>query len=866
MHRYSSALLILFAVLLVTIANRVTNHQPQTHSVDHHPQSIAATVGNRANILASYDRLPLAFERNQGQSDPQVAFLSRGPGYTLFLTGNEAVFEMRNRAAVSSELPMSSHAMSSGLLHMTLVGANVHATAIGEDELPGKSNYFIGKDPAKWTRDVTNYAKVKYAGVYPGIDLVYYGSQSELEYDFVVRPGIDTSVIRLGLNDATHQNLQLDPSGALVANSSAGAVRFQKPVIYQRNKDGRRQPIAGNYKVLSANLVGFEVGVYDRTRELVIDPVVSYASFLGGSGDDARDSVSVAVDASGNAYIASGTTSSNFPVIAGAVQPAFGGGPAICDQGPSFCGDAFVTKINASGTAIVYSTYLGGNDSDYAYGLAVDAAGNAYVGGLTKSVNFPVTAGVFQPNFGGFPSPCEDWVCGDAFITKLNATGSALVYSSYLGGSGNEHPEGLVVDAQGNAYLAGDTGSADFPTTPGAYQRQFKGVDACGGRSGATVFCHNAFVTKVNPTGTKLVYSTYLGGSGNDGAGGIAVDAAGHAAAVGSTCAADFPVTASAFQKTNAGGCDIFVSVFSPTGGQLIYSTFFGGTGYDATYGASVDSSGNVYIGGLTYSPDLPVTGGSAQTVYGGNGDAVVAKFNPRVAGAASLMYSTYLGGSQNDTAADVAVDSLGDTYICGQTFSSDFPAVNAVQAAKHGTSDAFLSELNPQGTALLFSTYLGGSGDQLADNVTLDKAGNSYVVGWTRSGDFPTTPRAFQPGFAGGATDLFIVRVNPANAAGVSITPATLSFAPQAVGTTSASQTVIVHNFGSAALAISKVATAGDFAQTNDCQSSVAGGGSCAVSLAFTPSASGARRGTLSLTDNAGGSPQKILLTGTGK
>ncbi len=211
-------------------------------------------------------------------------------------------------------------------------------------------------------------------------------------------------------------------------------------------------------------------------------------------------------------------------------------------------------------------------------------------------------------------------------------------------------------------------------------------------------------------------------------------------------------------------------------------------------------------------------------------------------------------------------VDSLGDAYVCGETWSPDFPAVNAVQAAKHGTSDVFLSELNPQGTALLFSTYIGGSEDQGADNVTLDKAGNVYIAGLTHSGDFPTTPRAFQPGFAGGATDLFIVRVNPANAPGVSFTPAAVTFAPQTVGTTSASQTVIVHNFGSAPLAISKATISGDFAETNNCRSSIAGGGSCAVSIAFTPSATGSRSGALSLTDNAGGSPQKLGLNGTGK
>jgi len=858
-HRFSFAVLISFAVLFLAVPSRVTTNGRQTTS-----QPTAVQAGNKANVLVTYGRLPLSFERNQGQSDPRVEFLSRGRGYTLFLTQDEAVLAMRN-TATSSELPISSYPMSSSLLHMTLVGANASATAVGDDELPGKSNYFIGSDRGKWTPNVANYAKVRYAGIYPGIDLVYYGTQGQLEYDFVVRPGVDASAIRVGINDSEHQNLQLDLGGALVVNTQAGDLRFRKPVIYQRNHDGSRQVVDGNYKLLTANTIGFEVGAYDRSRELVIDPVVSYSSFLGGGGDDAHDSVSVAVDSAGNAYIASGTTSSNFPVSVGAAQAFFAGGPAICDQGGGFCGDAFVTKINAAGTAIVYSTYLGGNDADYAFGLAVDSTGSAYVAGLTKSVNFPVTAGVFQPSFGGYPSPCDDWVCGDAFITKLNANGSALSYSSYLGGSGNEHPEGLVVDAQGNAYLAGDTGSANFPTTPGAFQTQLRGTDTCGGRS-STVVCHNAFVTKVNPTGTKLVYSTYLGGSSNDYSGGIAVDSAGHAVAVGGACSSDFPVTAGAFQKTNAGGCDIFVSVFSPTGGQLLYSTLFGGTGYDATFGGAVDASGNVYIGGLTSSPDLPVTGGSVQTIYGGNVDAVVAKFNPRAAGAASLMYSTYLGGSQNDTAADVAVDSLGNAYVCGQTYSSDFPAVNAVQAAKHGTSDAFLVELNPQGSALLFSTYLGGSGDQLADNVTLDRAGNAYVVGWTRSGDFPTTPRAFQPGFAGGATDLFVVKVNPSNAAGVSITPAALNFAPQAVGTTSASQTVIVHNFGSAALTISKVATAGDFAQTNDCHGSVAGGGSCAVSIIFAATSSGSRTGTLSLTDNAGGSPQKIVLTGTGK
>jgi len=861
--RLTSTVLVVLAVLLLAVSSGV-NPQPSNSSAVTLGLSRVSTdaLNNRAGILAEYGQLPLAFERNQGQSDPRVQFLSRGHGYTLFLTGNEAVLKLSKLRNTGSTPAL---AQPSNLVRMRLVAANPDAAATGSDELSGRSNYFLGNDRSKWHSNVPNYAKVKYPGVYPGIDLVYYGTQGELEYDFVVAPGADPQAIRLQLEGSQREPLRVDAAGVLIADTTAGEVRFHKPVIYQSTGAGQRTIVDGTYKLLAANLVGFDVSAYDETKALVIDPVLSYSSFLGSTNADGHDSVSVAVDSSGNAYIASGTLSTNFPAI-GAFQPTYGGNPVICDQGPIFCGDAFVTKINATGTAIVYSTYLGGNDSDYAYGLAVDSAGNAYVAGLTKSTNFPVTAGVFQPTFGGSPSPCDDYLCGDAFITKLDSTGSALVYSSYLGGSGNEHPEGVVIDAQGNAYLAGDTGSTDFPTTPGAYQTQLKGTDTCTGRSGAPAFCHNAFLAKVNLTGTKLVYSTYLGGSnGGDAAGGIAVDSAGRASVVGSACSSDFPVTAGAFQPVIVGGCDIFVSTFNVAGSQLLYSTYFGGTAYEASYGAAVDPGGNVYISGFTCSTDFPVTAGAAQTVAGGGCDALLAKFNPRLSGAASLVYSTYLGGNQFDIGAYVAVDSQGNAYTCGDTSSSNFPVVSSVQAARRGTSDVFLTELNAQGSAILFSTYLGGSGDQEGDSIAIDHAGNVYMAGTTHSGDFPTTPHAFQPGFAGGATDLFVVKINPANAAGVGFTPASLSFANQAVGTTSPPQTVVLHDLGSAALVVSSITTAGDFAQTNNCAASVAGGGSCAVSITFTPTHRGSRIGSVSVNDNGGGSPQKIKLSGTG-
>lgn len=870
MLRFGPVVLGVLAVFLLAVSGRVQIQPsvPLGSSVQTEGQ-LTGSATERNDIAAKYSRLPLGFERNQGQSDSRVQFLSRGHGYTLFLTGDEAVLELGRTHGVRSTAPsvVKSDRSAADLVRMRLVAATPGVRATGVDELPGKSNYFLGNDPSKWHSSVANYAKVKYQSVYPGIDLVYYGSQGQLEYDFVLAPGADPAAIHLELEGAEQQPLRIDFTGALVADTSAGEVRFHKPVIYQASDYvGQRTIVDGHYKITRTNEVGFEISSYDRSRELIIDPVLTYASFLGGTNADANDSVSVAFDSAGNAYVASGTTSTDFPVTAGDYQSTYGGGPAICDQGTTFCGDAFVTKINAAGTAILYSTYLGGNDSDYAYGLAVDSSGNAYVAGLTKSTNFPVTAGAFQPTFGGTPAVCDDYVCGDAFVTKLNSTGSALIYSSYLGGSGNEHPEGLAIDSHGNAYIAGDTGSTDFPTTPGAFQTQLKGNNTCTGRSGAPAQCHNAFLTKINATGTQKIYSTYLGGTAGDGAGGVAVDGLGRASVVGGACSSDFPVTAGAFQPAASGGCDIFVTTFNATGTRLLYSTYFGGSGYEASYSMAVDATGNIYLSGFTYSNDFPVTAGAAQTVIGGNADALLAKFNPQLTGSASLVYSTYLGGDQFEVAGGTAVDSQGNAYASGQTCSANFPVVNPLQAARNGACDAFVTKLNPQGSAFVYSTYLGGSGTELADFISVDSTGSAYVAGWTQSADFPSTPRAFQPSFAGGTTDVWLAKINPKNSPGVSFTPAVLTFGPQAVGTTSPAQTVILHDAGSAALLISNVSSAGDFAQTNNCGSSVAGGGSCAVSITFTPGVVGTRNGRVSVADNAGGSPQNIRLSGTGK
>ena len=362
---------------------------------------------------------------------------------------------------------------------MQILGANPNSPASGVDEMPGKSNYFIGNDPKQWRANVANYTKVRYDRMYPGVDLVYYGNQRQLEYDFVVAPGADPSRIRLKFRGAG--TLRIDDKGDLVLGAGDEQVRLQKPQVYQE-ASGTRKIVEGSY-FATANIVRFRVGDYDHSRALIIDPTLDYSTTFGGSGYDQGNGI--AVDSSGNAYVAGFTASSNFPTTTGAFQTAYGGGDY----------DAFVTKLNATGTGLVYSTYFGGSGYDQGNGIAVDSAGNAYVTGFTASSNFPTTTGAFQTAYGGGSS--------DAFVTKLNATGTGLVYSTYLGGSGGDAGTGIAVDSSGNAYVTGNTNSSNFPATTGAFQATFGGYN-------------DAFVTKLNATGTGLVYSTYFGGSGYD--------------------------------------------------------------------------------------------------------------------------------------------------------------------------------------------------------------------------------------------------------------------------------------------------------------------------------------------------------------
>src|SRR6267154_3700134 len=712
---------------------------------------LPAAAATDARLSESYGRLPLQFEANRGQTDKHVHFLSRGPGYSLYLTAGETVLVLAKPnpdARHDARAPIKSVA-----LRMSLVGAARKPVVSGLDEQSGKANYFIGKDPAKWHTNVPTYAKVHYQNVYPGIDLLYYGNQRQLEYDFVVAPGADPKKIVLAFKGA--DKVQIDARGGLVLRAAGGDIRQHKPVVYQEI-DGVRQEIEGGYVRKGAGRVGFKVAAYDTSRPLIIDPVLAYSTYLGGTNAESPGEVfvfaqavpgrfiGVAVDAAGNAYITGATKSLDFPTTSGAFQTTLSRDPHF-KFGPGGQ-DVFVTKLNSTGSGLVYSTYLGGMFSDHGSGIAVDADGNAYVTGTTASFDFPTTPLAFQRT--GDANSAYN-----AFVTKLNPSGSALVYSTYLGGGFNQG-FGIAVDTGGNAYVTGEAHNV-FPTTPGAFKTS--NID----------FGTDAFVTKLNPIGSGLVYSTFLGGrSGNETGYGIAVDAGGNIYVTGVTSSINFPVTPGAFQTVSGGNDDAFVTKLNPAGGgpaDLVYSTYLGCSGFDNGLGIAVDnsSSPNAYVTGYTDSSDFPTTTGAFQTIPGGGEDAFVTKLNPVGSGSADLAYSTYLGGSGSDRGYKIAVDAQPNpnAYVTGITSSTDFPTAGALQTTSGGLSDAFVTRLNPTASGLVYSTYLGGTGGDQGLGIAVDGSCNAYVTGMTFSSDFPTTAGAFQPAF-GGFSDAFVAKL----------------------------------------------------------------------------------------------------------
>jgi hypothetical protein len=674
--------------------------------------------------VAAYARLSPYFEANQGQTDPSVKFLLRGRGHGVFLTSTEAVLVLQKPCAArdptaSGHGPENVRKDACGspasIVRMRLVGGNAAPRVSGREELPGKANYYRGNDPAKWRRNVPLYRRVEYRDVYPGVSLTYYESQGQLEYDFVVSPGADPKVIRLEFEGA--KRLRLGPDGSLVVETVDGELIQRAPVVYQE-VDGARKPIRAKHVLKRRKRVGFKVGRYDRRQPLVIDPVLVYSTYLGGSGADAG--VGIAVDAFGNAYVTGRTSSMDFPTAGTPSQTVYAGGFL----------DAFVTKLSPT-SSLVYSTYLGGSGDDQGNGIAVDGSGNAYVTGDTFSADFPTAGTPSQPNLAG-PH--------DGFVTKLDPT-SALVYSTFLGGSAAEQGLGIAVDGSGNAYVAGYSSSIDFPTA---------GTPSQGVYAGNT----DAFVTKLSSTST-LLYSTYLGGSVFDRAFGIEVDASGNAYVTGDTDSTDFPTAGAPSQAANGGSRDAFVTKLGPASAR-VYSTYLGGSTNEVGSGIAVDGSANAYVTGWTSSTDFPTAGTPSQPTNAGDFDAFLTKLNPTSA----RVYSTYLGGVSSENGYGIAVDAFGNAYIIGFATSVDFPTAGMPpQPVYAGNGDSFVTAMR-RTSALLYSTYLGGTGSDVGLGVAADALGNVYLAGSAGSTDFPTAGTPSQGTYAG-AGDAFVARIS---------------------------------------------------------------------------------------------------------
>jgi uncharacterized protein (TIGR03437 family) len=742
--------------------------------------------------------VPLSFEPNQGQASSTVQFLSRGSGYALFLTPGQVLLNLeRQQPASPAATGHTPGAASVDTLRMSLIGANPKANAVGLDPQPGVVSYFIGNDPKNWRSGIPTYGKVEYAQIYPGVDLVFYGNQRQLEYDFVVAPGADPSRIAWRIDGA---RASVDAEGNLALSAPNGPASFKKPVLYQLDGDNKTS-VEGSFAV-AGNQVRFRLGSYDHSKALIVDPVLSYASYLAGSATDniglatgpgiAQVGVSqgLAVDSAGSVYVAGYTYSLDFPTK----NPYESAPPAKQFAGvnvpPGEWTSAFVTKFSPDGSSLVYSTYLGGNYSDYIYAIAVDSSGSAYVTGLTNSVTFPVTSGAYQtfcdPLPGNTGPSAGTASCNSsnisAFVTKLNPTGTGLVYSTFLGGYAYAYANSIAVDSAGRAYIAGNeqtycstqytTYQGCFPTTSGAVI----GGSATGG--GSPLY---AFVAAFNPAGSQLLYSTIFGdlngfkctnGCGSTWATGVAVDANGYFYLVGETEAGRLPTTAGVVQPTAApldtNGASLqasrgFIAKFAPVtsagGVTLAYATYLGGQTNASDYvsGIAIDSASNAYVVGYTNSKDFPVTSGAYGTVCGTGGvtcaAAHVTKLNPT---GTAILWSTYVGDSRSDRndalyfTGPIQLDGKGNIYIMGQVLTS-FPMVNPVEPDPnphlYGAMEVAVLELDPTGAHVLFATRIGSGGRETANpaGLVVDSAGDIYIAGNIQGPDLITTPGAFQ-------------------------------------------------------------------------------------------------------------------------
>lgn len=837
-----------------------------------HAQEGPATAFSRIapsevnTVHSNYGKTPLMFEANQGQTDSRVKFLSRGSGYSVFLTSGGMVLALRPSEAVSLNdvhlapapnrnsrgpriLPSRNASRAkSTVLTIDLVGAAANPVIVGEDALSTKLNYFIGRDQSKWRRNVPTYGKIRYRNVYPGIDLIYYGNNHRVEYDFDLAPGADPTQIQFGVSGA--DALNVDSAGNLVLTKGTSELRFQTPILYQRI-NGVRARVPGSYVLRGGTRVGFDVGSYDTMKPLVIDPVLVYSTFLGGSNDDFSNGI--AVDSLGDAYEVAFTDSPDFPLA------------SIGSYNPTqfrMC----LTKLDPSGSILLFADYFGGTSGgDEAYAVSLDSAGNAYVTGDATSSDFPVV-NAYQPALAGSQ---------DAFLAKFSADGSSLLYSTYLGGatlnyiggSTSQFGTSVSVDPAGEAVIAGVTMATDFPTAD-AYQPSISAdeFDDWG---------QYGFLTKFSADGASLVYSTYLAGNTLGASApctgcfpdseiwGVATDALGNAYVTGFTTTMNFPVTSGAFATTSPANplSDVgFVSKFTGSG-SLAYSTYLGGQDFSLLQAIAVDTTGSAYVTGFDSSGDnFPiVTTSICDPSVSACAGAVIAKLDPT---GATLVYSTYLGTSNNMEGEAIQVDANGDAFIVGSDVAFDL--VNPIEGFAGGAGNVVVAEIDPSASTLLLATFLGGQVWDAPTGLALDNNGAVYVTGETQSPDFPVTPGAFQT-MLGGQADIFISKIDPnTSAPAVALAPYNLQFGSTNIGSVSAAQTTVLRNMGSAALTLSD-SIGPDFAETDNCGTAVAPGSFCTFTISFAPTASGNLTEALTLTDNAQGSPHSVLLAGTG-
>jgi hypothetical protein len=891
--------------IIVTMLLVVATRNQRNQINNSRPQSLLApsakTAANSANRDSkwneAYGKLPLSFQENLGQTDPQVRFVSSGSGYKLFLTAQDAVLEMRSpRKGFSSPLDRAARlkahiraraAQKTSVVRLHLQRTNPGTEITGLEKLPGRTDYFIGSDPKAWRTGVPSYSRVKYHEIYPGVDLIFYGNQRRLEYDFVVAPGASPKAIAFDVEGA--RKLHVNAHGDLVVSVPEGEVELQRPLAYQEIA-GEHRNVEAAYTLSANHRVAFSFGAYDSSKPLVVDPVLNYSTYLGGSGDDFANAI--AVDALGDAFVAGGTISNDFPTTAGGDQQA--------PQTASPNGAVFVTELNPTGTSELYSSYLIGSDAggEEAFGIALDATGDIFVTGQTFSTGFP-TNGTLTPLNAG---PGDG--VGMVFVSEINpllSNSASLVYSTYFGGTGGDFGNGIAVDptTAGNVYVTGLTFSADLPTKNGL-------------ATPADVAEGTAFLARIDTTqGTSgLIYSTYLGGDGANSVAlglqfadqgfGVTADIAHNAYIAGATTSSNFPTAGDAFQTTlkaaNAAniGANAFVTQIDTTKSSntsLIYSTYLGGSTSDFGLAIALGGPTNVvYVTGSSSSVDFPTTDGAFSNIGTTLGLAYASVVNTTAtAPTSSLTYSTLISQPGNGTGGDIGLgikaDSLGNAYLTGGAGSTNFPVTQGAfqpQLAPTASGDAFVLKLNPGGNGkadLIYSTYFGGigssppnGGPDVGNAIAIDATSNAYITGQTFStaASFPFTSGALQTALDGNS-DAFVAKLPLVPT--VAVVPSVLNFGTIQDGVTSASQTVTLTNNTTATLTLAVAITditppapATDFAiSSNTCGANVAAGGSCTVSVTFTPTLNAAESATLVFTDSDPSSPQNVSLTGTG-